>query len=178
MNPIKANGTSVKNIHGTEWTLNVYNPTPAEWTAHFKRGIERLVEDYNQHKVANNLASGVKSAMAVHLKLDTAPEKPSDETVTNAARIAKMLKDGATFDLRDFVAKDGRAASDKRTPINDFAGKCALITAKWDASDKKAAFLITLKLPADMVGKDAKTVLAAFEAAYKADVKVETETLL
>lgn len=174
----KANTTSVKNIHGKEWTLNVYAPTHAEWVEHFTRGADRLAEDYNQHKVANNLASGVKSAMAVHLGLDSAPEKPSDETKANAARVAKMLADGAVFDLRDFVAKDGRSATDKRVPINDYEGKRALILARWDASDKKPAFLRTLKLSADLEAGDAKDVLAAFEAAYRPEVKVETASML
>lgn len=152
-NYMKANTTSKKGMpDGQEYVVQVYAPTLDEWLAHFTKDTSRLASDYNQHKIANNLASKLKAAF------ETPTEKTRAETVTANAELVRKLKAGEVFDLRDFVNAEPRAKGDSDPIVK-------LIRDKWATSEKKAAFLHKFGL-ADVCTLDSTTeeVLAAYRA--------------
>lgn len=175
----KATGKNVQQ----EFTINVYEPTGEEWVAHFTRGLDRMAEELNGHKIANNLASRLKAASALANGISEI-EKPSDKSVAAAKALYARVVAGDVFDLREFVPQDGRADKDTRTAIENFAAVLGALN-KWDSLpvEKRAAFLAMLASAKVDMG-DTKTdtaqadVIAAFNTGAKPTATVDIDALL
>jgi hypothetical protein len=141
---------------GNEHTINFYAPTGEEWVAHFKDGLARLADDYNQHKVANNLASALKASAKLALGISET-ENPKPDTVEKAKAIWARVQAGEVFDLREFVASEPRKGGEGDPVVK-------LIKEKWEASEKKAAFLAKFGLDAALITATTDEVVAAYKA--------------
>jgi hypothetical protein len=191
--PLVANGQTTKGVPvklesgekgEKEYTLNTYRPTGADWLAHFTRGIDRMAEIFNGHKEANDLASRVKADFAL-VEGVSKVKNPSPARMESARKTVRKVLAGEVFDLRDYVAKDGRDAKEERVVLSqENYTKLHGAIARWDSftpeqRGKLVAVIASLKVA--FVVKPEGTqeeALAAFEAGAKAPDMVDLDALL
>lgn len=146
--------TTTKSLAGKgDVTLTVGLPTYDQILAHYEGNQELFIDNWCGHKIANDLATRVKSVFTkIHENQSLAEDKQkklSDAEMT----IYAMVMAGEELVLLDFVGKPRSAKADEYQ---------LLIRQKWALSEKKAAFLTRLGLAAELLTATASEVESAY----------------
>lgn len=158
MNTIKSNKTMAD---GMKYEVISNAPSVQDWLD--KIGADRLANDYNGHKVANNLASALKLSFAI-ASGESKDEggkarKHSAERVELANEHVRMVKAGEMFDLRDFVS-DGSPRG--KMALDNYDAVIAAVMARF--TDR--AFVTRLSESLGIEGDTAEEMVAAIKATY------------